>query len=105
MTDKPLSELLPNTMLQVTYHSTTAFEYAQYGVPSFFMQSQNMQQGIELFYNEYQYPLYAGMNIGDVVKRLKDNGFYIEDSEIVKDWYLRFYTPFDEEEFLSIVEN
>ena len=105
LTDKPLSELLPNTMLQVTYHSTTAFEYAQYGVPSFFMQSQNMQQGIELFYNEYQYPLYAGMNIGDVVKRLKDNGFYIEDSEIVKDWYLRFYTPFDEEEFLSIVEN
>lgn len=104
LTEKPLSNLLPHTMLHVTYHSTTAFECAQYGVPSFFMQSQRMLQGIELFYDEYQYPLYAGMSFGDVVKRLKKLELRKQDSVIVKKWYQEFYDEFDENAFIKLIK-
>lgn len=104
LTDEPMSKLLPRILLQVTYHSTTSFEYAKYGVPSFFMQSPKMKQGIELFYNEYSYPLYYGMNIQDVISRLLIPSQYGMDAESVSLWYKMFYTPFNEQKFLNLIE-
>lgn len=105
LTDKPLSELLPNTMLQVTYHSTTAFEYAQHGVPTFFMQSEKMKQGVELFYDEYNYPLYKNLAISEVVERLQDENLRNHDAEVVRKWYREFYDEFNEDKFIKVIDN
>lgn len=105
LTDRPLSELLPNTMLQVTYHSTTAFEYGQFGVPSFFMQSKKMKQGVELFYDEYNYPLYKNLAISEVVERLQDENLRNHDAEVVRKWYREFYDEFNEDKFIKVIDN
>lgn len=103
-TKEPLQELVNKTLLQVTFNSTTAFEFADYGIPSYFLGSKEYPQEENLFYAEFEYPLYAKMNISEIVERLQKGETYKEDAETVKEWYKRFYSPFDETEFLKLIE-
>lgn len=57
-----------------------------------------------IFYNEYNYPLYKGMRITDVLRRLGDDKLLSLDSQKVKQWYKRFYSPFDEQKFLELIK-
>ncbi|MDE7124955.1 MAG: hypothetical protein K2O12_00530 [Muribaculaceae bacterium] len=103
ITDLSFEELLDRVSLHVTYFSTTAFEFAQYGIPTFFLPYEDKKLNQTLYYDEYNYPLYLNNTIGGVVTRLTDSGAYKEDSETVKKWYLKFYSPFDEKEFIKLI--
>lgn len=103
---KSMTELLPEAMLQITFNSTTSFEYAEYGIPSYFIDPENeLKQCDDLFYREYRYPLYKGMALSDVVDRLHDNKLRSEDAEVVRKWYREFYDEFNEREFLKLIGN
>lgn len=103
LTTEPLHSLAKKVQLHVTYFSTTAFEYAAYGIPTFFMPAQGREPVYSLFYTEYGYPLYKGMGIKQVLSRLQDPDKRAIDAAAVVDWHSRFYTPFDEAAFLNKV--
>ena len=102
-TSLSMAELIPQTFLQVTVKSTTAFEYAEYGIPSFFIDPKGFLPDGDLFYAEYQYPLYRQMTLRQVVERLQDAELYQKDSRIVKEWYRSFYDDYNEQAFLRII--
>ncbi len=104
LTDLPLCDLLDKTLLHITFNSTTAFEFAQFGIPTYFIPCDGIPATGSLFYKEYGYPLYASDSIADVFARLTSSDNYKTDSDIVYRWYLRFYSPFDETEFLKNIK-
>lgn len=105
VTTAPLSELLDKVLLQVTFNSTTAFEYAQMGIPSFFMHNGQFPHPENLMYDEYLYPLYENKSLREVVEHLSTSEAFATDGKIVNEWYNRFYTPFDKEAFLKLLKS
>lgn len=103
LTSLSMAELIPLSFLQVTINSTTAFEYAAYGIPSFFIDPLGVSPDGDLFYAEYHYPLYRQMTLRQVVARLQNVELYRDDSRMVKEWYRTFYDEYNEKEFLRIV--
>lgn len=104
-TDKPLSVLVPEIRIHVTYYSTTAFDYAAYGIPSYFLRSYLVPEGESVFYDEYQYPLYRCADIKDVLDCLMDLNIYMDNSVKVKDWYKHFYSDFQKSIFLQAMKS
>lgn len=104
LTDLSLCDLLDKALLHITFNSTTAFEFAQFGIPTYFIPCDGIRATESLFYKEYDYPLYADDSIADVFTRLTSPGGYKTDSDIVYRWYQRFYSPFDTAEFLKLIE-
>lgn len=105
MTSLSMKELLPQVMLQVTLHSTTAFEYAEAGIPSFFIDQEGKIQNGDLFYKAYNYPLYKWMSLRHVVERLQNEDNRKQDAVIVRSWYREFYDDYNEQAFLEILES
>ena len=103
LTSLSMTDLVPLTFLQITINSTTAFEYAEYGIPSFFIDPGGVSPNGALFYTEYQYPLYRHMTLRQVVERLQNAELYREDSRAVKKWYQSFYDDYNEQEFLKVL--
>lgn len=104
ITAAPLSELLDKVLLQITFNSTTAFEYAQMGIPSFFMHNEQFPHSKNLMYEEYLYPLYENQSLREVVEHLSTSEAFATDGKIVNEWYNRFYTPFDKGAFLKLLK-
>lgn len=103
LTDASFEELLDRVLLHVTYFSTTAFEFARFGIPTFFMSYEDKTLEQTLFYDEYRYPLYLNSTIKEVISRLGNPDNFKVDSEVVKRWYSKFYSPFDENAFLNLI--
>lgn len=103
LVDKPLGELAPRTRIHVTLSSTTAFEFADFGVPTYFLNDEGQTRGEHMFYEEYSYPLYRDESITEVVERLANRANYLADSATVIDWYNKFYSPFDEDRFIELI--
>lgn len=99
-TKESLPSLINKTLLHVTYFSTTAFEFAAEGVPTFFMSNRNFPLNNNLFYCEYGYPIYRENKIAYVVNELKQPNNFNAYSRIVLDWYQKYYSPYNE--FFSI---
>lgn len=96
-----LEDVAPRVLLHATVNSTTAFDIAPYGVPSFFFGvSENLS-----FYKDYHYPLYEDMNIREVINRLSDPDQWNKDIRTLLSWYNKFYEPFNEEKFISLLTN
>ncbi|MEG1573905.1 MAG: hypothetical protein RRY55_06420 [Bacteroidales bacterium] len=104
-TSENISKLKDKIKLHITFNSTASFEYASYGIPTYFLFSDILPLGKTIFYDEYQYPLYKDMSINEVLDRLNDPISANEDAKIVKEWYERFYSPFDKDEFLKIMKS
>lgn len=102
-TSKPLFELVPETLLQITWYSTTGFEYANYGIPTFYLYNEKIPEGKNIFYKQYNYPLYEGMQLREVIKRIKEKSTYYQDCKTVKEWYDSAYAPFDKKLMLKIL--
>ena len=102
-TSKPLVELASQTLLHITWSSTTCFEYANYGVPTFFLVDEVLPHGTTIFYEQYHYPLYEDMSLLEVVAHLEDKQMYKDDCKIVKEWYDSAYAPFDKQQMLKIL--
>lgn len=97
------SQLLDSVLLQVTYHSTTAFEYAQMGIPTFFMHNIEFPHRENLMYNEFHYPLFQNQTLREVVDFLSDKKHFKINGKVVNKWYNDFYTDFDKETFLKLL--
>ena len=101
ITTHTFSQLLEEISLHVTYDSTTAFEYAQYGIPSVFMYNEEFPYETNIMYKEFRYPLFRDMTFRGALSYLNVNDVAAQ----MKEWYGYYYSPFDEGEFLSLVTN
>lgn len=102
-TSKSLVELAPLALFHITWSSTTSFEYANYGVPTYFLIDEVLPHGATIFYCQYHYPLYESMSLLEVVTRITDKQIYKNDCRIVKEWYDSAYAPFDKQQILKIL--
>lgn len=102
-TSKSLSELVLETLLHIAWYSTTGFEYANHGVPTFYLYNEKIPEGKDIFYKQYNYPLYEGMKLCEVIKRIKEKSTYYQDCKTVKEWYGSAYAPFDKKIMLKIL--
>ena len=99
----PLDELVAEVKFHITCWSTTAFEYAKYGIPTYFLYNDIRPMGKRLFYEEYKYPLYYKMHINDVLERISDDSKYAQDASCVQEWYQTFYSTYDSEVFKRLL--
>lgn len=90
--------------LHITLTSTTSFEFAEYGIPTFFVYSEKLMQGKTIFYDEYNYPLYFDMQFKDVLRRIANIQDYEYDGNKVKNWFTQFYSLLDEDKFLNLLK-
>ena len=103
LTNEPLDSLGRRARLHVTYFSTTAFEFAAFGVPTYFLNNQDQRRDDLMYYDEYRYPLYRGLTAPQVAARLADSAAYLADSRTVLEWYRAFYSPFDRRKFMNLI--
>lgn len=104
-TNEDIAVLSTKVRLHITFSSTTAFDYAAYGIPTFFMFSEKIPEGRTIFYNEFNYPLYKDKSIKDVLSRLKDRPAFADDIQEVLNWYKYFYSDFNKQSFLKVLES
>lgn len=105
-THESLAKLQKHTLLHITLNSTTAFEFAAAGIPSYFMRYENGNSVVphqNLFYYEYKYPLFGDMSIEETLEFLSDIQNYKETASVVKKWYSLFYSVYNEETFLGLI--
>ncbi len=101
ITQDSLERLNTKIDLHITYYSTTAFEYACLGIPTYFLNLNKNE--INMFYSEFNYPLYAEMPLCEVIKALSDIKTYNAHSELLKNWYSTFYSSYNEDAFLKLI--
>lgn len=80
--------------LHVTAYSTTTFEAAYFGIPTFFLTSLN--DNFNMFYNDFNYIL------KNEIKNIVNN--YMQCSLKVQKWEASFYSPFNRDKFLSLLK-
>ena len=96
ITTKALSDLALEACWHVTLHSTTAFEFAAYGVPTFFWVTREFPEVEALFINEYGYPSQP-TGIAEALRMTEQEPEkYSAVCRDVKAWHDLFYSPFDE---------
>ncbi len=87
--------LAARAVLQVTFFSTTAFEYAGHGIPTRFLWDEQVPQGRQIFLEEYAAPE-IGTDWDSILGIIGDKVRYQEWCEKFKGWHARFYVPFSE---------
>ncbi|WP_336594274.1 hypothetical protein [Bacteroides acidifaciens] len=102
-TSKSLVELVSLALFHITWSSTTSFEFANFGVPTYFLIDEVLPHGATIFYEQYHYPLYESMSLLEVMARRTDKFVYTSDCKIVKEWYDSAYAPFDKKLMLKIL--
>lgn len=104
VTDRPINEIVQKIKIHVTWSSTTAMEYASYGIPTIFLRDQRFDWATEMFYGQYNYPLYDKMTYAEVLERVVSDAIYHEDCTMIKDWYNSAYAPLNNELILKILK-
>ena len=95
--------MVPLALFHITWSSTTSFEYANFGVPTFFLVDEMLSHGTTIFYEQYRYPLYESMSLLEVGTRIADKQVYEEDCKVVKEWYDSAYASFNRQQVLKIL--
>lgn len=103
ITTQSLYELATECILHVTWYSTTVFEYASYGVPSYILSDEKHLLGKDIFYNQFKYPLFEDMSITDVIGLIEDSNKNDELGTTLQVWYEQLYSPFREDVAFSIL--
>ena len=80
--------------LHITAYSTSTFEAAYYGIPTFFLTS--LDKEFNMFYRYFNYVL------KNDIKNIVNN--YMECSLKVQKWEALFYSPFNEDKFLALLK-
>lgn len=103
----PEKEILIPTdyLIHVTFFSTTAFEMAMHGVPTFFMFSKNIMNGKTDFLDDFEYPLHQNNSLEELWSIYKnDEKVWINHSELVKKWSDGFFEPLNKSLFLDLIQ-
>ena len=102
-TIQPASELCKLIFLHLSQTSTTTFEYARVGIPTWFVSSTINGLGYKIFMEEYAYPI-TGDTLEPLMEiYLRDEETYLQHTQKVISWYQRFYSPFNPEVFLEAI--
>ncbi len=80
--------------LHITAYSTTTFEAAYFGIPTFFLTSLN--DDFNMFHNDFNYVL------KNEIKNIVNN--YVQSSLKVQKWEALFYSTFNRDKFLSLLK-
>lgn len=103
LTTQALDELALECFLHITWSSTTVFEYASFGVPSYILSNEKNLLATNIYYHQFKYPVFKGQSITEVIRIIRNFNKYEEISKIVKEWYAQIYSPFREDVVLSIL--
>tara|TARA_B100001175_G_scaffold317268_1_gene333548 strand:+ start:3613 stop:4884 length:1272 start_codon:yes stop_codon:yes gene_type:complete len=100
----PISDLLDEVSLHITFHSTSAFDAALKRVPTIFIDMLEPFSPKEMFLNQYEYPCEDLVinNTYDLEKILVDfenKDIFEKHCSDVHEWYEEFYHDFDEQVF------
>ncbi len=102
-TTQSLDELARETFLHITWSSTTVFEYASFGIPSFILSDKNSRLALNVYYGQFKYPVLKDSTLSQAIDYLSDSKNYEEVSNEVKGWYGEIYSPFNEDVLLNIL--
>lgn len=92
-------------LLHVTFYSTTAFEMATKGIPTYFLVTENIRNGKTQFFDEYQYPISQNFTLGELWTTYKnDDEIWSLHSNLVKKWSNHFFEPFNKSNFLDLIK-
>ncbi|MHB1196530.1 MAG: hypothetical protein ACYC0A_06790 [Lutibacter sp.] len=105
MADKEI--LMPTDyLIHGTFFSTTAFEMALQGVPTFFLYTENLMNGKVDFLEDYQYPINQNFSLEELWTTYKnDKEVWMTHSDLVKKWSNHFFEPLNQQVFLDIVKS
>lgn len=104
VTTQSLELLAEEIKLHITWGSTTAMEYASYGIPTIFLRDNRFDWATDMFYGQYQYPLYDNMSYSEVLHRAEDEKNYRDDCATIKKWYNSAYAPLNKGMLLKILK-
>jgi hypothetical protein len=89
-----LSDCFKMCSIHITAYSTTAFECANFGIPTIFLNT--LKEDFNMFETDFCYPLKNDLNY--IVQH------YLECSDLVKKWESEYYSIFDEQKFISLLK-
>ena len=100
----PITDLLSDVDIHITFNSTSSLDAAMTGVPTIFIDMHNPQSPNEIFLNQYKYPLknLVIKDYQDLKKfliELESKDTYDRYCSSVQDWSSELYQDFDEIRF------
>lgn len=104
MSDK---EILRPTdyFIHVTFFSTTAFEMAMQGIPSYYLYTENLMNGKVDFLEDFKYPITQDISLKELwLKYKNDKEIWISHSYLVKNWSNYYFEPLNKKVFLDLVK-
>lgn len=104
-----LFDLIKQSFCQVTFSSTTVFESASLGIPTFLIKNSDLPHEINPYFFEEDYNYYLKANtVDNIVEDIKnifyDENKYIDLSNNVFEWYKSFYAEIDKNIFLNVIK-
>ena len=102
-TDEPLKNLVSDSILNITWYSTTCFEFAAYGIPTAILSDSHFILGTEIYYTQFKYPVFKGLSLSEIMVLLNDHTQMKVIGKSVRSWYSRLYAPFNPEAVKSIL--
>jgi hypothetical protein len=93
-------------LLHVTFYSTTAFEMAIKGIPTYFLITENIRNGKTEFLDEYQYPINHNFSLGELWTAYKnDKEVWLRHSDLVLNWSSLYFGPLNKDLFLDLIKH
>ncbi len=87
--------------INLTYHSTSIFEAAHNGLPTYII---NDQLSNSIYFDEFDYPVKNNKDFINFLFEIMDENCYQKLSEDVIAWNSKYYMRFDEDKFISLVQ-
>jgi hypothetical protein len=87
--------------INLTYHSTSIFEAAHNGLPTYII---NDKLSNSIYFDEFDFPVKNDQHFIDFLLKIMDANQYHKLSAEVKNWNSRYYMQFDEPKFISLLK-
>jgi hypothetical protein len=100
----PISDLLSDVDIHITFNSTSAMDAAMKGIPTIFIDMHNPQSPNDIFLNQYNYPcknlvIKDYPNLKKLLIELEKRDTYDDYCKSIQDWSSELYKDFDESRF------
>jgi len=89
-------------LLHITFYSTTCFEMAMKGIPTYFLSSKKIRNN-KIFIEDYNYPITQRNSITECIKLYHNKQTRTEHGYLVKEWSKYYFQPLDADLFLEFI--
>ena len=90
-------------LLHITFYSTTTFEMAMKGIPTYFIKSEKISYS-KIFIEEYKYPIPQNNSCKELVRTYqKHKNIRKSHSDLVENWSKDYFEPINKNVFLNII--